>query len=139
MRAQLARTSLDEIEIREGLDDLSPARIATLYRRAPLLRRIKSPNALWEVYLKSSLVVSAWHNGHFVGIARVLSDGALNSYLCDIAVEPDVQRLGVGTRLMEAVMQRCKGTELQIRANISAKYLTRAGFERLNNTWVWKG
>ena len=139
MRSQLARTSLNEIEIREGLDDLSPARIATLYRRAPLLRRIKTPDQLWAVYERSTLILSAWHDGHFVGIARVLSDGALNSYLCDIAVEPDVQRLGVGTRLMEAVMQRCKGTQLQIRADISAKYLTRAGFERLQNAWVWKG
>lgn len=139
MRAQLARTSLNEIEIREGLEDLSPARIATLYRRAPLLRRVKSHAQLWTVYQNSSIVLSAWHDGYFVGIARVLSDGAINSYLCDIAVEPDVQGLGVGSKLVEAVMKACKGTALQIRADISAQFLTRAGFERVENAWVWKG
>ncbi len=140
MRKFHARTALDEIVIREGLEGLTPAQILTLYRRAPLLRPVKSTDRIWEMYQQSSLVLSAWHAQHFVGIARVLTDGVVHSFLCDLAVEPDVQGLGVGRRLVQEVMKRCKGTTLMLRGSrISAEYYAKVGFEHVHNAWVWKG
>jgi len=131
---------LKEIEIREGLTDLSPAAIATLYRRAPLLRSVKDLDELWTMYEKSSLILSAWLDGRLVGIARVLSDGILFSYLCDLAVEPDVQRVGVGKTLISAVLERCRGTDILLRDSTgSAGYYPKIGFEKVTNAWVRGG
>lgn len=125
------------LEIREGLDGLTPARIATLYRRAPLLRPVDSAERVWEMFENASLVLTAWRSGNLVGIARVLSDGVLYSYLCDLAVEPDVQRLGVGKTLLNEVFERCKGTELVLRdSDISSSYYAHLGFDRVGNAWV---
>ena len=125
------------LEIREGLEGLTPERIMTLYRRAPLLRPVDDPRRVWQMFENSSLVLTAWHDGRLVGIARVLTDGVLYSYLCGLAVEPDVQGLGIGRRLIEAVLERCRGTELVLRdSDISAGFYARLGFERVPNAWM---
>lgn len=130
---------IDELDIREGLEGLTPARIITLYRRAPLLRPVSDPERIWKMFEQASLVLTAWNMGQLVGIARVLSDGVLFSYLCDLAVEPDVQRLGVGKRLINEVLDRCKGTELALRdSDISAGFYAHLGFRRVENAWVRK-
>lgn len=133
-----ARTQLlGALEIRKGLEGLTSGRIMTLYRRAPLLRPVDDPQRVWQMFKNASLVLTAWHEGRLVGIARVLTDGVLYSYLCDLAVEPDVQGLGIGRRLIEAVLEHCKGTELVLRdSDISAGFYARLGFERVRNAWM---
>ena len=129
--------SIENLEIREGLEGLTPARIVTLYRRAPLHRPVRNPKEVWAMFEKASLVLTAWHDGQLAGIARVLTDGVLFSYLCDLAVEPDVQRLGVGRALLGEVFKRCQGTELVLRdSDISASYYEHQGFKKVDNAWV---
>jgi ribosomal protein S18 acetylase RimI-like enzyme len=133
----MADARLDDLEIREGLEGLTPERIKTLYRRAPLHRIVGGSDRIWTMFERASLVLTAWHRGHLVGIARVLSDGVVYSYLCDLAVEPDVQRLGVGRRLIDEILKKCAGTELILRdSDISAGFYERIGFSRAENAWI---
>lgn len=128
---------LQDFQIREGLEGLTPERVMTLYRRAPLHRTVGGADKVWKMFESSSFVLTAWHHGHLVGIARVLSDGVMYSYLCDLAVEPDVQRLGVGRALINDVLQRCKGTDLVLRdSDISSGFYAHLGFSRVENAWV---
>lgn len=137
IRDSAKQSKIEDLDIREGLDGLNPSRIATLYRRAPLLRPVKGHEEIWKMFENASLVLTAWNQGHIVGIARVLTDGVLYSYLCDLAVEPDVQRLGVGKALINAVLDRCEGTDLVLRdSDISASYYEHLGFTRVENAWV---
>lgn len=132
-----AKRDVAELTIRIGLEGLTPARIATLYRRAPLLRPVDDASKVWQMFEQSSFVLAAWDKQQLVGIARVLSDGVLYSYLCDLAVEPDVQGKGVGKALINAVVEQCKGTELVLRdSDISSTYYAHLGFERVENAWV---
>jgi GNAT superfamily N-acetyltransferase len=128
---------LNQVEFKEGLTDLSASAIATLYRRAPLLRHFADQSELWSAYEQSSLVLSAWYQGRLVGIARVLTDGSLFSYLCDLAVEPDVQRLGIGRALIDDVVSRCGGTDILLRdSSGSSSYYPKIGFKQAGNAWV---
>ena len=128
---------LNALELREGLESLSPALIATLYRRAPLHRPIHDLDQLWSSYENSTFVLSAWQNDRLVGIARGLTDGAFFSFLCDLAVEPDVQRLGVGKFLLGAVQERCSGTDLLLRdSSGSSSYYPKVGFDKVTNAWI---
>ncbi|MGB9986436.1 GNAT family N-acetyltransferase [Salarchaeum japonicum] len=51
--------------------------------------------------------VTAVHEptGETVGMARVVGDGATVFHVCDMAVHPDHQQRGLGTRLMDAVVE----------------------------------
>lgn len=132
-------TDPGELTLRDTLDGLTPGRIATLYRRAPLLRKTDNPDALRRSFENSSLVLSLWEADRLVGLARVLTDGEQMSYLCDLAVEPDLQGAGVGKRLIDEILERCKGTELVLRdSNISSGFYERLGFEPVENGWVRK-
>lgn len=127
----------DAFEIRDTLDGLTSGRIATLYRRAPLLRQTDDGDRLRESFEKSQLVLSAWSGDRLVGLARVLTDGYQVSYLCDLAVEPDVQGTGLGKKLIDVVMERCKGTELVLRdSNFSSGFYAHLGFREVSNAWV---
>ena len=131
------KETIGPIDIREGLEGLTPSRITTLYRRAPLMRQVHDPEQTWKMFEQASIVITAWHDRHLAGIARVLSDGVLYSYLCDLAVEPDVQGLGVGKALIQAVIERCEGTELVLRdSDISTGFYRRLGFKRVTNAWI---
>ncbi|MFN3596274.1 MAG: GNAT family N-acetyltransferase [Rubricoccaceae bacterium] len=126
-----------QLELREGLEGLTPARIATLFRRAPLLRQTDSPEQLQKAFEQSPLVLSLWDGERLMGLARVLTDGVQVSYLCDLAVEPDVQGSGAGKRLIDEVLRRCRGTELVLRdSSLSTGFYRRLGFERVDNAWV---
>ncbi len=136
----ISREHIEEsLQIREGLEGLTASNIATLYRRAPLNRRTTRPKDIWSMYQSSSLVVSAWWEDRLVGIARVLSDGIEHSFLCDLAVEPDVQRLGVGRKLLKEVREATKGTDLMLRdSQIQSQYYAKAGFSKVQNAWMMK-
>ena len=125
------------LSLRDDLEGLTAARIATLYRRAPLLRKTDNPDALMAAFQASNLVLTLWERDRLVGLARVLTDGATTSYLCDLAVEPDVQGGGVGKRLVDEILERCKGTELILRdSNLSSGFYDRLGFQSVDNAWV---
>lgn len=89
------------------------------------------------MYASSQLVISAWQDDRLVGLARVLTDGVLYALLADLAVEPDVQGLGIGKRLIEEMQSRLKGVELILRdSDISSGFYQRLGFARVENAWV---
>ena len=130
-------TDPDALTLRDTLDGLTPARIATLYRRAPLLRATDNGDKLWRAFQNSSLVLSYWDKDRLVGLARVLTDGETTAYLCDLAVEPDHQGAGVGRRLIAEIGDRLPGAEIVLRdSNLSAGFYDKLGFEAIPNAWA---
>ncbi|MFT5144211.1 MAG: N-acetylglutamate synthase-like GNAT family acetyltransferase [Rhodothermales bacterium] len=128
---------ISDLSIKNGLEGLTPGRIITMYRRAPLLRAVDTPERVWKKFESSDIVITAWHGEQLAGIARALSDGVAQSFLCELAVEPDVQGSGVGRLLLDRIFERCKGTELVLRhSSISSRYYQKLGFERVENGWV---
>ncbi len=43
-------------------------------------------------------------NGTLIGMGRIIGDGGLNYEIVDMAVHPDHQRRGLGSRIMESLM-----------------------------------
>ena len=56
------------------------------------------PNTVYGV------TVVETESGETVGMARVVGDGATVFHVCDMAVHPDHQRQGLGSRMMNAIM-----------------------------------
>lgn len=50
--------------------------------------------------------------GELLGIARILDDGAISASLWDVIVRPEVQRRGIGRRLVEAALDLLKDRSL---------------------------
>ncbi len=54
------------------------------------------PNSLYAVCIRA--------HGELVGMGRIVGDGGCNFEIVDIAVHPQHQRQGLGTRIMESLM-----------------------------------
>jgi GNAT superfamily N-acetyltransferase len=62
----------------------------------------QDPATLERALAGSSAVVTARRGGELVGLARVVSDGAVIAYLQDVLVRPTAQREGIGRLLVDA-------------------------------------
>ena len=62
--------------------------------------------ALEQGYRNSLLVLAAYEKDDLLGIVRVVGDGFTVVFIQDILVFPEKQRQGVGTALLEAVLER---------------------------------
>ena len=67
------------------------------------------PERLRAAIAGSSFVVTARRGIRLVGLARAISDGAMDCYLQDVLVAPDQQRSGIGRALVSAVMDHYSG------------------------------
>lgn len=87
-------------------DDLpTAAELAALYGSVGWSSYTGNLGAL-EAGIRNSLrVVTARVDGHLVGLARVVGDGATIVYLQDVLVDPECQRHGVGRQLVQAVFE----------------------------------
>ncbi|PWK69874.1 GNAT family N-acetyltransferase [Aminobacter sp. AP02] len=54
--------------------------------------------------LENSLCVAAYLDGQQVGFARVVTDYACFAYVCDVIVWPEHRGLGIGKKLVQALL-----------------------------------
>lgn len=59
---------------------------------------------LKQGFKKSLLVLAAYEGGKLLGIIRVVGDGCTIVYIQDVLVYPEHQRRGVGSALLQAVL-----------------------------------
>ena len=65
-----------------------------------------------EAMARSCTWFAAREAGEIVGIARLLDDGGLHATVWDLIVRPDRQRRGIGSSLLEAILDRCADRRL---------------------------
>jgi GNAT superfamily N-acetyltransferase len=67
-----------------------------------------SPDDLERTNRNSWLVVSAYDEDKLVGFGRVVTDFVLHAMIYDMIVLPDYQGRGIGTMIMERLLNRCR-------------------------------
>ena len=77
--------------------------LSTLYRIAPLGE--KHPNDLEKVFSNSMYTYFVYDNDSLIGAGRVLADGVDCAYLCDVAVHPDYQGIGLGGQIISKLIE----------------------------------
>ncbi|HRC87879.1 MAG TPA: GNAT family N-acetyltransferase [Thermoanaerobaculia bacterium] len=91
----------------DSLADMDWAELEALYRAAPLGN--KNAAGLETVFTNSRYRCFAREEGRLVGAGRALADGADCSYLCDIAVLPSHQGLGLGKEIVSRLVELSRG------------------------------
>jgi GNAT superfamily N-acetyltransferase len=76
-----------------------------------------------EYRLSSSEVMQGLHNSWYavaayegdvlVGFGRVVSDTVLHAMIYELIVLPDHQRRGIGTRILDMLLQRCRREKIR--------------------------
>lgn len=80
--------------------------ILRLYNEVGWTAYTENMAALERGYRNSLLVLAAYENDELLGIVRAVGDGVTIVFVQDILVFPARQRQGVGTALLQAVLDR---------------------------------
>ena len=80
--------------------------ILSLYTQVGWTAYTENMPALERGYKNSLFILAAYENDKLLGLVRVVGDGATVIFVQDILVFPEMQRKGVGTALLKAVLDR---------------------------------
>lgn len=80
--------------------------------------------------IENSLCFSLFAQARQVGLARVISDYATTSYLCDVVLDPAHRSQGLGSWLMQRVLEHpaVQGTRLLLITRDAQIFYRRLGF-----------
>lgn len=119
---------------------LEAEQLAELFRNSGIRRPTEDLGRLRLMIDNSNLIVTAWHEGRLVGIARALTDFSWCCYLSDLAVDLDYQRRGIGRELVRLVRARTGETCSLIlnSAPGAMEYYPKIGLEAIENGWMIK-
>jgi len=57
--------------------------------------------------------VSVFENDSLIGVGRLVSDGGLYAFVCDMIVLPDYQNQGIGTSILDMLKDKCTKHNIQ--------------------------
>ncbi len=92
------------MEIRE-IDSYDETSILALYSSVGWTAYTDDPVALKKGFENSLLTLGVYEKGKLLGLIRVVGDGHTIVLIQDILVFPEYQRQGIGTKLLQAVLE----------------------------------
>lgn len=83
-------------------------RILGLYRAAGWWEETADPDPrdVTRLMAGSHCFLAAFSEGRLVAMGRVLSDGVSDAYIQDVTVEKTLRRRGIGSRLIQTIVER---------------------------------
>jgi len=90
------------------IKDIADEHLRPLYQSVGWVAYTNKFEDLTPLLLNSSMVISAWDDDRLIGLVRTVGDGFYIAYMQDLLVHPDYQCKGVGTALMEKILEANK-------------------------------
>jgi len=105
--------------------------LSHLYKVAPL--GDKSAKDLEVVFSNSMFKYFVYDEDKLVGVGRALADGVDCSYICDVAIDPKYQSMGIGKAIMEKLIEDSKEHQKIILYSVPTKekFYKKLGFSKM--------
>ncbi len=101
----------------------------------------KNSRSLMLGILYSSNVISCWHNKKLVGLIRSMDDGYWSANIDCLLVHKDYQGKGIGSKLLEVLLEQLKDIQYINVAPDSRKqikFYKKAGFKLIKGCYLQK-
>lgn len=94
---------------------------------------------LYKTVTNSWYTLSAYNNvGELIGFGRLISDGVLYAFICDMIINPDYQNQGIGSSILKRLIQQCKDKNIRVlwlfSASNKSNFYKKHGFEERPST-----
>lgn len=99
-----------EIELKTQFDPKDMEGIVRLHNLTELKRNPGNMEKFRSAYQNSYRVVTVWNEREIIGSGRVISDGEMYSSIFDVVVHPKFQKMGIGKRIMDALIKDLRHT-----------------------------
>jgi len=106
--------------------------LSELYRIAPLGE--KFADDLEMVFSNSRYKCFVYEDDRLIGVGRSLADGLDCSYICDVAIHPGYQGIGLGKKIVKKLVSLSQGhKKIILYANPGKEgFYNRLGFKKMN-------
>ena len=114
-----------------SIDNLDWDELSALYHAAPLGN--KNPASLKIAFTNSMFRCFVYDDGKLVGVGRALADGTDCSYICDVALLPTHQGLGLGKQIVSKLVSMSAGHKKILLYAVPGKepFYKKLGFKRM--------
>ena len=114
MNGMPLRPQLPQVKFKEGLP--SPASYHQLFETSGWNEAYQADEEeLSEAITNSWCTLSAYNEREeLVGFGRTLSDGKLYAIICDMIVNPEYQDRGIGSLILETMIERCREAGIRV-------------------------
>lgn len=114
-----------------SLENLNWEELSELYLAAPLGQ--KDPSDLKVAFSNSMFSCLVYDSGKLIAVGRALADGRDCSYICDVAVHPSYQELGIGKQVVSKLVDLSKDHKKIILYAAPGKepFYRKLGFKRM--------
>jgi len=129
-----------EIKISSDKRLLRPAEVAALYIELGWGTARKYSTARMKRSLANCDIVVFARNdaGELVGIARALSDFAIETKILDMIIVPEYQRQGIGQKMMKEIEKLARGTNIYCETeNKNFAFITKCGYKKRKGLTVF--
>ncbi len=119
---------------------LSTDEVIRVFNASGITRPTHDTARIETMFANANLIVSAWHDGVLVGVARGLTDHSYCCYLSDLAVDKAYQQQGIGDALLKQTRQAL-GPEVSLillSAPAAMGYYPKVGFTAADHAFVIK-
>src|SRR5687767_1938121 len=115
-----------------SIDNLDWNELSALYSAAPLGN--KSPDSLKTAFTNSMFRCFVFDDRELVGVGRALADGTDCSYICDVALLPSHQGLGLGKQIVSKLVSMSSGHKKIILYSVPGReaFYKKLGFKRMS-------
>lgn len=96
-----------EIKFRKS-KQLPLDQLINLYNSVGWSAYTTDPAVLNQAIINSLDVITAWENQRLIGLIRTVGDGQTILYIQDLLVAPSFQQQGIGTKLMQQILNKHK-------------------------------
>jgi ribosomal protein S18 acetylase RimI-like enzyme len=112
--------------------DVNWSELSELYKIAPLGEKL--PDDLKLVFTNSRYKCFVYNEKKLIGVGRALADGRDCSYICDVAILPKFQGIGLGKQIIEQLVDFSKGhKKIILYANPGTEgFYAKLGFKKMN-------
>jgi ribosomal protein S18 acetylase RimI-like enzyme len=122
------------IEYKTGIDVIDWESLVQLYYETDLvigLGRARNLEKIKASFLNSYKIVTAWDGDRIVGACRMISDGLCYGWIHDFGVLPEMQKMGIGRKMMEELI---KGNETLLigltSSFVAEEFYSKIGFKK---------
>jgi N-acetylglutamate synthase-like GNAT family acetyltransferase len=109
---------------------------ANLHEASGLIKSKKghyTKEQLYQAANNSWYHISIYDHDKLIAFGRMISDGIYQALICDVMVDPNYQKQGLGKQIIEELLTKCKESGIQSIQLFSAKgkqqFYKKFGFE----------
>ena len=126
-----------EIKRNPNLNEIDWNRLTELFEKVQWGNRL--PEIIKSAFEKSSQTIFIYENDILIAFGRTVDDGKYYAILVDVIVDPEYQRKGIGTIIINSLKEQLSGYSfVTLTAEPSKKeFYNKIGWKKQSTAYIW--